>query len=154
MAHAAHVQARCSVRVGHDIAVPLVDLGTATRTAKARVYSLRAQPSVRQAKAAIVEKHGSRQLRDGGAPRGARAPARALAATPLAQQQTLEFLNHAHAQEIRPSAENLPALLARLFTWRKKWKRCGTRWNNRSDRCRSERKRSGTTHGVAGEGAV
>ena len=84
------VQARCGVRVGHDIAVPLVDLDTATRTAKARVHGLRAQPAVRAAQAAIVEKHGSRQFRDGGS---AQAPAQARArnAAQHPQQQTLDF---------------------------------------------------------------
>lgn len=84
------VQARCGVRVGHDIAVPLVDLDTATRTAKARVHGLRAQPAVRAAQAAIAEKHGSRQFRDGGSPQ-ARARARARNAAQHPQQQTLDF---------------------------------------------------------------
>ena len=55
------VQARCGVRVGQDIAVPLVDLASATKAAKARVHALRAQEPVRAAKAAIVEKHGARR---------------------------------------------------------------------------------------------
>ena len=62
----ADVQARCGVRVGKEIARPLLDLEQATRAAKARVHSLRAQAPVRAAKAAIVEKHGSRLHRDGG----------------------------------------------------------------------------------------
>jgi len=78
------LQARCGVRVGHDIAEPLVDLEQATRIAKARVHSLRAQAPVRAAKAAIVEKHGSRLHRDGG-PR----QSRTAAAHP--QQQALDF---------------------------------------------------------------
>ena len=57
------VQARCGVRVGVDIAMPLVDLEVATREAKALLHARRAQPEVRAAKAAIVEKHGSRQRR-------------------------------------------------------------------------------------------
>ncbi|HVL43401.1 MAG TPA: FAD-binding domain-containing protein [Acidovorax sp.] len=84
------VQARCGVRVGHDIAQPLVDLDTATRTAKARVHGLRAQPAVRAAQAAIVAKHGSRQFRDGGSAQ-ARAQARARHAAQHPQQQTLDF---------------------------------------------------------------
>ena len=56
-------QARCGVRVGHDVAVPLVDLAGATKAAKARVHALRNQEPVRSAKAAIVEKHGSRLVR-------------------------------------------------------------------------------------------
>ena len=55
------VQAACGVRVGTDIPEPVVDLDTATRTAKARLHSLRAQPEVKPAKAAIVQKHGSRK---------------------------------------------------------------------------------------------
>lgn len=57
----ADLQARCGVYVGREIPEPLVDLADATRAAKARVYSLRAQAPVRAAKAAIVEKHGSRK---------------------------------------------------------------------------------------------
>ncbi|MBS0543305.1 MAG: deoxyribodipyrimidine photo-lyase [Proteobacteria bacterium] len=55
------IQQRCGVRVGEDIAAPLVDLEDATRAAKARVHALRAQPEIRAAKAAIVKKHGSRK---------------------------------------------------------------------------------------------
>ncbi len=55
------VQARCGVSVGRDIPAPLVDLTSATKVAKARMHALRAQETVRAAKAAIVEKHGSRR---------------------------------------------------------------------------------------------
>ena len=55
------VQARCGVRVGQDIATPLVDLASATKAAKARVHALHNQEPIRAAKAAIVEKHGSRR---------------------------------------------------------------------------------------------
>ena len=55
------VQARAAWRVGEDIALPPVDLETATRAAKTRIHALRAQPEVRAAKAAIVERHGSRK---------------------------------------------------------------------------------------------
>lgn len=55
------VQAHCGVRVGVDIPMPLVDLEVATRVAKQRLYAVRGQPEVRAAKAAIVEKHGSRR---------------------------------------------------------------------------------------------
>ncbi len=65
------VQAACGVRVSADALagapdawpLPLVDLAEATRTAKDRLHSLRQTPSVRAAKAAIVEKHASRQVR-------------------------------------------------------------------------------------------
>jgi deoxyribodipyrimidine photo-lyase len=63
------VQAACGVCVGVDIPQPVVDLDTATRSAKARVHALRAQAPVRAAKAAIVEKHGSRRFRGGARPR-------------------------------------------------------------------------------------
>jgi deoxyribodipyrimidine photo-lyase len=46
-----------------DIPEPAVDLQTATREAKAKLHGLRAQPEVREAKAAIVEKHASRSKR-------------------------------------------------------------------------------------------
>ncbi|WP_042421815.1 FAD-binding domain-containing protein [Comamonas granuli] len=76
------VQARCGVQVGRDIPAPLVDLAGATRAAKARVHALRAQAPVRAAKAAIVEKHGSRRVhRSTG-----RRPA-----PPAPQQQRLDF---------------------------------------------------------------
>jgi len=55
------IQARCGVQVGVDIAEPLVDLAIATRQAKARVHALRAQPGIKAAKAAIVDKHASRK---------------------------------------------------------------------------------------------
>lgn len=76
----ASVQQASGVRVGADAPtgavdawpLPLVDLSEATRNAKQRLYERRHQPEVRAAKAAIVEKHGSRQARDGG-PRRSRA---------------------------------------------------------------------------------
>ena len=58
------LQEQYGVRVGHDIAMPLVDLHRATREAKQRMSALRSQPSVKAAKAAIIEKHGSRKLSD------------------------------------------------------------------------------------------
>jgi len=58
------VQARCGVRVGEDIPVPLVDLVAATRQAKMRVHALRARPEVHVANEAIVKRHASRLRRD------------------------------------------------------------------------------------------
>jgi deoxyribodipyrimidine photo-lyase len=55
------IQARCGVAVGLDIPKPVVDLEFATRMAKQRLYALRSQPEVKLAKAAIIEKHGSRK---------------------------------------------------------------------------------------------
>lgn len=46
-----------------DIPEPLLDLQTANREAKAKLFGLRAQPEVRAGKAAIVEKHASRALK-------------------------------------------------------------------------------------------
>ncbi|WP_044562318.1 cryptochrome/deoxyribodipyrimidine photo-lyase family protein [Azospirillum sp. B4] len=57
----ADVQARCGVRVGTDIPWPVVDLDAATRMAKARVHGLRAQPAIKSAVAALVDRHGSRR---------------------------------------------------------------------------------------------
>ena len=56
----ANVQAEYGVTVGQDIALPLVDLEAATRTAKQRLYARRGQSAVRQAKVAIIERHASR----------------------------------------------------------------------------------------------
>ena len=89
------VQAACGVRVSADAPagapdawpLPQVDLEAATRTAKDRLHSLRRRPEVRAAKAAIVEKHGSRKGRDGQmAGTRRRAPAAAASA-----QLSLDF---------------------------------------------------------------
>ena len=56
----ADLQARHGLQPG-DIAEPPLDLETATRAAKARLFALKAQPDIRAAKAAIVQKHGSRK---------------------------------------------------------------------------------------------
>ena len=55
------LQHRCGLRVGEDIPQPLVDLETATRSAKARLHALRAQPAVKAGKAEIIKRHGSRR---------------------------------------------------------------------------------------------
>lgn len=65
LAHAPELAARHGLRLGEDIALPRVALEVATRLAKARVHALRAQPEVRAAKAAIVERHGSRKRPEG-----------------------------------------------------------------------------------------
>ena len=62
------------------IPTPPVDIDAATRAAKARLFALRARPEVREAKAAIVDKHGSRK----------RPPGRRKTAAPRNQLQ-LEF---------------------------------------------------------------
>ena len=55
------VQRRCGLQPGVDLPVPLVDLDSATRRAKERVYALRHDPQVRAAKAEVLERHGSRR---------------------------------------------------------------------------------------------
>ena len=63
-------QAQYGVRLGETVAMPLVDLAQATRTAKARLHERRGQASVRSGKAAVLARHASeRQPR-----KAARAP--------------------------------------------------------------------------------
>jgi deoxyribodipyrimidine photo-lyase len=101
----ASVQAACGVRVcadaqagdAHTWPLPVVDLATATREAKARLHGLRAQPQVKAAKAAIVERHASRKGMPGRtadgheAPRPPPARQRATQATTPPDQLTLDF---------------------------------------------------------------
>ena len=63
------VQAACGVHLGRDLPLPLLDLESATREAKARLHALRRQEPVRAAKANIVLRHGSRQRPGNAAPR-------------------------------------------------------------------------------------
>jgi len=56
-----NIQQACGVKVGQDIALPVCDLEIATRQAKQVVFGLRADPAVKAAKKAIVQKHGSRK---------------------------------------------------------------------------------------------
>jgi deoxyribodipyrimidine photo-lyase len=56
----AHLKLTVGVGLAFDIPHPVVDLQTATREAKAKLHSRRAQPEVKAGKAAIVEKHASR----------------------------------------------------------------------------------------------
>jgi deoxyribodipyrimidine photo-lyase len=86
----ADVQARYGVQLGTDIAQPLVPLEEATRTAKARMHSLRAQPQVRAAKAAVLEKHGSRK-RSPSAPSSSHRKAASAPVTAPSTQQELDF---------------------------------------------------------------
>ncbi len=74
----AELQARCGLRVGEDIALPVVDLAQATREAKARLHDRRRQAEVAQANAAVIERHASRAHRhmvSDRQPRGPRANA-------------------------------------------------------------------------------
>jgi deoxyribodipyrimidine photo-lyase len=56
-----------------DLPTPMVDLVLATRSAKTLLFDRRKQPMVREGKAAIVKKHGSRKRLD--APTNRRRPA-------------------------------------------------------------------------------
>ena len=76
----ADTQARCGVRVGVDIPVPVVDLDAALREAKARVHALRARPDVQAAEAEIVRRHASRSGRR-------EQPSRRRSAAEMAQQE-------------------------------------------------------------------
>lgn len=89
----ADVAARCGVRVGQDIAVPPVELADALRESKARMHTLRRQPTVRAAKAAVVERHGSRRGMPGASrdPRGEERPAHRRKPGPPANQLSLDF---------------------------------------------------------------
>ena len=85
------IQARAGVRVGSDadadIPLPCVDLDEAMRTAKDRVHARRADPAVRAANGAIVERHGSRARRTGPG-RAKRARAAATSTSPIATAST------------------------------------------------------------------
>ena len=89
----ADVQARCGVRVGQDIAVPPVELADALRESKTRMHALRRQPAVRAAKAAVVERHGSRRGMPGASrdARGEERPAPRRPSTTPPNQMSLDF---------------------------------------------------------------
>ena len=70
----AELQARCGLRVGEEIVVPLVDLEAATRAAKNRLFELRPQPEIRAAKARIIDQHGSRKRSRSGSKASAKKP--------------------------------------------------------------------------------
>lgn len=55
------LQQSIGVIVGRDIPQPIVDLAAATKMAKTKLYERRSQADVRNAKAAVLEKHGSRK---------------------------------------------------------------------------------------------
>ncbi len=57
----AEVQSRVGLKVGVDIAVPLVDLAAATREAKNRIHALRRSDAIQAGKQAVIEKHASRK---------------------------------------------------------------------------------------------
>ena len=90
-----NVQLACGVRVSADAPagamdawpLPPVDLDSATRAAKDRLHNLRRSSEVRAGKAAIVEKHASRKVRDA---RSAGMPRRAPTAA-ASTQLTLGF---------------------------------------------------------------
>lgn len=77
------IQQQCGVMVGSDWPMPIVDLPTATRTAKALLHARRQDSEVRSATQAIVIQHASR--------RGFKRPARARTKPDLGLQQGFDF---------------------------------------------------------------
>jgi deoxyribodipyrimidine photo-lyase len=55
------LQAQAGVIVGQEIALPLVDLATATTESKNRLHSRRQHATVKAGKKAIIDKHASRK---------------------------------------------------------------------------------------------
>ena len=55
------VQISAGLKVGEDIALPVVDLAQATREAKQRLHSRRQTPEVKAGKTSVIEKHASRK---------------------------------------------------------------------------------------------
>jgi deoxyribodipyrimidine photo-lyase len=55
------VQRHCGLTVGIEIPEPVVDLAEATRVSKAALHERRAEPGVKAAKKAVVDKHASRR---------------------------------------------------------------------------------------------
>lgn len=60
------VQASTGLRVGQEIAGPVVELSTATREAKSKMYARRHDPNVRAGKKEVVERHASRKIKSHG----------------------------------------------------------------------------------------
>jgi deoxyribodipyrimidine photo-lyase len=55
------VQISAGLKVGEDIALPVVDLAQATREAKQHLHSRRQTPEVKAGKKSVIEKHASRK---------------------------------------------------------------------------------------------
>jgi len=55
------LQHSVGIKVGFELATPIVDLATATRESKHKLHTLRKTTEVRQGKEAVVEKHASRK---------------------------------------------------------------------------------------------
>ena len=55
------IQTQTGVIVGQEIALPLVDLASATTESKNRLYGRRQHTTVRAGKKAIIDKHASRK---------------------------------------------------------------------------------------------
>lgn len=79
------VREACGLQAG-ELPQPLVDLEAATRAAKARLHARRAEPEVRAARGAIVERHGSRARRQDGLG-GSVSPESAAGARPAARSR-------------------------------------------------------------------
>ena len=86
------LQARCGVRVGIDIPVPLVELEAATREAKRGCMPGAASPEVRAAKAAIVDKARLAQSMPGRvSERGPAPTVRRKSTAPIRRNWNLDF---------------------------------------------------------------
>jgi deoxyribodipyrimidine photo-lyase len=77
------LQQKHDVAIGDDLGRPVVELATATRVAKQKLFELRAQTQVRAGKSAIVRKHGSRK--------GLRITKKKTLVAPPPQQDLLDF---------------------------------------------------------------
>jgi deoxyribodipyrimidine photo-lyase len=55
------LQHSVGVKLGFELASPIVDLATATRESKAKLHALRKTSEVRKGKEAVIEKHASRK---------------------------------------------------------------------------------------------
>ena len=55
------LQHSVGIKLGLELATPIVDLATATRESKHKLHTLRKTTEVRQGKEALVEKHASRK---------------------------------------------------------------------------------------------
>ena len=57
----ADVQNACGVVLGKDIPLPVVELDTATREAKAKLFAVRGKSEVKAQRGGIAQRHGSRK---------------------------------------------------------------------------------------------
>jgi hypothetical protein len=124
----ADLQARCGLRVGVEIAEPLVDIEAATRAAKKRLFELRAQPEVRGASTNRRRARLTKTYSDG------QQVVRQKANGP----NDSGFLMGALKKSELPS--KLCLCCGRPYFWRKKWAKVWDEVKYCSERCRRTRK--------------